>query len=221
MSRRRRPDQQAIRVVLAARGILAPDDHPAPAAGHNGAAANGKPANGAAARQAPLPPFGDGAAAVPAAVIPPPLAAPAGAQVPPASGRDAGGRFAQGNAGGPGNPFARRVGALRRALLDFVTPQRLSELAQALFEPALGGDVAAARLLLAYTLGQPAPAHDPDREDLDEWALLAADPTNGEALMDAGVGRMSAAVAVKMVQIIRDHQLRAAFGKAPAAETAR
>src|SRR5439155_3124311 len=38
-----------------------------------------------------------------------------------ASGRDANGRFVKGNPGGPGNPFARKVATLRRALIDFVT----------------------------------------------------------------------------------------------------
>ncbi len=36
-----------------------------------------------------------------------------------ATGRDAGGRFAAGNAGAPGNPFARRVAALRSAPTAF------------------------------------------------------------------------------------------------------
>src|SRR5207248_10793741 len=47
------------------------------------------------------------------------------ATTPPAAGghegRDARGRFAPGNPGGPGNPFARRVAELRTALLDMVT----------------------------------------------------------------------------------------------------
>ena len=37
--------------------------------------------------------------------------------------RDASGKFAQGNPGGPGNPHAKRVGELRTALLDAVTPE--------------------------------------------------------------------------------------------------
>src|SRR5437660_2256427 len=35
--------------------------------------------------------------------------------------RDALGRFTKGNPGGPGNPFARKVAALRMALINFVT----------------------------------------------------------------------------------------------------
>ncbi len=37
------------------------------------------------------------------------------------SGRDPNGRFAPGNVGGPGNPFARRVAELRQIMLDCVT----------------------------------------------------------------------------------------------------
>ena len=36
-------------------------------------------------------------------------------------GRDVQGRFRPGNPGGPGNPFARKVAALRKALLDSVS----------------------------------------------------------------------------------------------------
>jgi len=38
---------------------------------------------------------------------------------PSSDGRDTMGRFAPGNSGGPGNPFARKVASLRQALLDF------------------------------------------------------------------------------------------------------
>jgi hypothetical protein len=40
---------------------------------------------------------------------------------PTGNGRTALGRFAKGNAGGPGNPHAKRVTALREALLAAVT----------------------------------------------------------------------------------------------------
>ena len=56
---------------------------------------------------------------------------PNGQPQQPASGqpaqdrRDARGRFARGNGGGPGNPFARQSAALRQALLNAVTPQDL------------------------------------------------------------------------------------------------
>jgi hypothetical protein len=90
---------------------------------------------------------------------------------PPATGRDAGGRFAQGNVGGPGNPFARRVAALRRALLRTVSEQDVQDLASRLLVSARGGDVAAMKLLLAYVLGRPAEVVDPDTLDVKEWQL--------------------------------------------------
>jgi hypothetical protein len=105
---------------------------------------------------------------------------------PAAGGRDAHGRFARGNRGGPGNPHARRVAELRSALLEALTPERMRALAESLYASALGGDVAAAKLLLAYTLGRPAPAVDPDRLDSEEWRSTREGPHCAEvlALMD-------------------------------------
>jgi hypothetical protein len=87
----------------------------------------------------------------------------------PAPGRDSNGRFAAGNSGGPGNPFARQVAGLRRALIDAVTPDDFHAIAQKLLKLALAGNVQAAKLLLAYTVGKPQPAPEPDRLDADEW----------------------------------------------------
>jgi hypothetical protein len=95
----------------------------------------------------------------------------AGPPPPPAAGRDAGGRFARGNVGGPGNPFARRVAALRQALLRAVTEEDVQDVAKRLLELARVGDVAAMKLLLGYVLGRPAEVVDPDTLDLREWQL--------------------------------------------------
>lgn len=67
--------------------------------------------------------------------------------------RDARGRFVRGCRGGPGNPFARRVAAARRALLNAATPERLAQIVEALIERAIDGDVAAAKTILRYTCG--------------------------------------------------------------------
>lgn len=93
-------------------------------------------------------------------------AAPA---APAKEGRDARGRFTAGNLGGPGNPFARRVAALRTALLKAVTEADIDAIARQLVEQAKAGDVPACKLLFAYVLGKPAPAPNPD--DLD-WQEL-------------------------------------------------
>jgi hypothetical protein len=90
---------------------------------------------------------------------------------PPAAGRDAGGRFTRGNVGGPGNPFARRVAALRQALLRAVSEEDVQDVAKRLLELARVGDVAAMKLLLGYVLGRPAEVVDPDTLDLREWQL--------------------------------------------------
>ena len=49
----------------------------------------------------------------------------AAAQTPSAAGHEANGRFARGNPGGPGNPFARRVAALRKVIIDNVSEEDL------------------------------------------------------------------------------------------------
>src|SRR5947209_4844825 len=90
----------------------------------------------------------------------------------PKSNQDTRGRFVRGNAGGPGNPFARRVAELRKQLLEAVDASALGRLVDALIEKAKNGDVAAARLVFHYALGKPTEAVDPDRVDADELRLL-------------------------------------------------
>jgi hypothetical protein len=84
-------------------------------------------------------------------------------------GRDAKGRFAAGNAGGPGNPFARRTAELRREFLAEASGEDLRAICRALLERAKGGDVAAAKLALGYLVGKPGQAVDPDTLDEQEW----------------------------------------------------
>ena len=86
-------------------------------------------------------------------------------------GRDESGRFTQGNPGGPGNPFARRVARLRSTLLDVVGETGLTEIVERLVKAAQKGDVAAAKLVLSYTLGKPVKSMDPDALDLHEREL--------------------------------------------------
>ena len=86
----------------------------------------------------------------------------------PSNGHDARGRFAKGNPGGPGNPFARQVAALRKVILNRLTEEDLLAITEALLAKAKEGSVGAAKLLLAYALGKPASAPDPDRLDGQE-----------------------------------------------------
>ena len=71
------------------------------------------------------------------------------------NGRDSQGRFATGNAGGPGNPYARQVAALRRALHAAVSEEEVKEVGRALLKKAKVGDVPACKLLLSYLVGKP------------------------------------------------------------------
>src|SRR5437773_444162 len=88
----------------------------------------------------------------------------------PANGHDAKGRFTRGNPGGPGNPFARRVAALRQVIINRLTEEDLLAITEALLAKAKEGSVSAAKLLLAYGIGKPASAPDPDRLDGQELA---------------------------------------------------
>jgi hypothetical protein len=92
------------------------------------------------------------------------------AQTPTAgAARGPGGRFAKGNPGGPGNPFARQVAALRQAALAAITPDAVHAIIAKMAELALAGDVQAAKLVLAYAIGKPAAPADPDKLDVQEW----------------------------------------------------
>src|SRR5262249_21618981 len=88
---------------------------------------------------------------------------------PTEAGRDETGRFTKGNKGGPGNPFARGVAALRKTLLSRITPERMEKLADRLYELAEGGNVQAIKLILSYTVGKPAETVNPDQLDVEEW----------------------------------------------------
>jgi hypothetical protein len=127
---------------------------------------------------------GDGKAAPKPADLPPeqPLESVADGGEAPAKDRDQVGRFAPGNRIGRGNPHARRLAALRTAMFEVVDADKLRALAERMYVAAVGGDWAAAQLLLSYCLGRPYKAPDPDRLDLDEWQLLTAAPTRLELL---------------------------------------
>jgi hypothetical protein len=93
------------------------------------------------------------------------------------SDRDARGRFKPGNIGGPGNPFARRVAALRTALIETVKEDDMRYIAEQLVVMARLGDMAAIKLLFQYVLGKPAAAVDPDTLDHQELDLYRRGPS--------------------------------------------
>src|SRR4029078_11796264 len=85
--------------------------------------------------------------------------------------RDARGRFTRGNAGGPGNPFGRRLAQLREVLLRSATEENVERLANVIMEKAFAGNMAAAKMLLQYWIGKPKEVAEPDRVDVEEWEL--------------------------------------------------
>ncbi len=83
------------------------------------------------------------------------------------NGRDAGGRFAKGNLGGPGNPFARRVAQLRAVIVESVTDADLAAVVRTLIDAAKGGEPWAVKELLDRCIGKPAPGPTTDQDDGD------------------------------------------------------
>jgi hypothetical protein len=99
------------------------------------------------------------------------------------NGRGEKGRFTAGNRFGKGNPHYRRLARNRTLFLEAIGDDDLKALARQLHADALAGDREAARLVLAYVIGRPVDAVDPDQADLHEWQLLAeASPTRAEML---------------------------------------
>ncbi len=87
--------------------------------------------------------------------------------------RDASGRFARGNAGGPGNPYAKQVGSLRSAMIEAVTPSDLKAVTRKLIVLAKSGNVPAIREILDRTLGKPVQADLIER--IEELERVVAD----------------------------------------------
>ncbi|MFO0846785.1 MAG: hypothetical protein U0797_31210 [Gemmataceae bacterium] len=102
--------------------------------------------------------------------------------------RGSNGRFARGNPGGPGNPFARRVAQMRSLALEAVPDEDLTAILKKMVELAKEGDVPAAKLVLQYTLGKPVSQPHPDRIDRDEmqaWLANSLQPGDRYALAAA------------------------------------
>lgn len=87
------------------------------------------------------------------------------------NGRGADGRFQPGNAGGPGNPFARRTAELRRTLLGAVSDDDLRAIVAKLVERAKTGDMAAIREVLDRLIGKPGESANPDHIDRQSRTL--------------------------------------------------
>lgn len=84
-----------------------------------------------------------------------------------ANGRDTGGRFTTGNAGGPGNPHAASVARFRRVLLDAVSEADLLAVVGVLVERAKAGERWAVCELLDRCIGKTGRALN-QADDADE-----------------------------------------------------
>jgi len=91
---------------------------------------------------------------------------------PSSNGRDRNGRFAPGNAGGPGNPHGGTVERLRHALLGAITEEDLHAIGAALVAQAKAGDLPAVKELLNRVLGRPTDSDTLARLERLETALL-------------------------------------------------
>ncbi len=74
------------------------------------------------------------------------------------SGRDTRGRFAFGNKGGPGNPYAARVGRWREIMTDAVTDEDMRAVVAALVAAAKRGESWAVKEVFDRTVGKPVEA---------------------------------------------------------------
>ncbi len=97
-------------------------------------------------------------------------------------GRDARGRFTSGNPGGPGNPLGAQVAKLRTAMVEAVSVEDLREIAKALTRKAAKGDVSAAKVVLAYTLGRPCEIDVLERLEALEELAAEIEQTTGRRM---------------------------------------
>ena len=129
-----------------------------------------------------------------------------------ANGRAADGKFAAGNACGKGNPFGRRLAAMRQAVLDAVSEDDVQEIMAMLVRRAKEGDVAAAKLVLQYAVGKPAPAPEPDRVEIDEWKLRQQGGVANDDFMTT-FGRATAELANDLIGTIQPAMHRKMFAE--------
>jgi hypothetical protein len=83
--------------------------------------------------------------------------------------RDAQGKFAAGNRGGPGNPHARHCARMLEVFRNAVSVEAFTKIVCKLIEKAEAGDTSAAKIIVSYVVGKPLPAPHPDSIDRDEW----------------------------------------------------
>jgi hypothetical protein len=108
---------------------------------------------------------------------------PSDSQPEAPAGRAADGKFCAGNTFARGNPFGRKLAAMRQAFIEAVTDDDIQAIAAVLIQKAREGDVAAAKLVLQYAIGKPAPVQEPDRLEIEEWNLRQEASLGGDDIM--------------------------------------
>ena len=132
-----------------------------------------------------------------------------------AGGRESNGRFAAGNGGGPGNPFARQTAAGARPSPTPSRPSSWRPSPPRMVKKAQEGDVAAAKLVFAYAAGKAGPAPDPDTLDAHELAVRrggAASTEDVKALFEACPASLLCAIAAVAAPQVQEH-LQTAFAQ--------
>lgn len=75
------------------------------------------------------------------------------------NGRLPNGKFAKGNKGGPGNPYANKLAQLRATFYSVTTPEAIRKITEKLIDTAMNGEgvaaIAASKLLFSYVLSTP------------------------------------------------------------------
>ena len=99
-------------------------------------------------------------------------------------GRDDNGRFARGNAGGPGNPHARHCARVLAFFRNVIDDEKIEAIIHVLYARAVAGDMSAIKLILSYKIGKPAPAPNPDGIERDEWNRLEEAAVKHQAVDD-------------------------------------
>lgn len=103
--------------------------------------------------------------------------------------RDTLGRFAKGNRGGPGNPYARHAARFHSVVVNAVTDEDLRAIFAKLVEQAKAGDLAAIREVFNRTIGRPFAPLDPtlvtNDDILNDEEAQSARRARVEALLDA------------------------------------
>jgi hypothetical protein len=121
----------------------------------------------------------------------------------PANGRVAKGHFAAGNAIAKGNVGNARMKALRRALIECVTPEKVAEVEASLYKLAIDGDVSAARVWLDHVIGRPVQAVELSGGDGGPLGMEVVMATVMTALAPFPEARL--AVAAKLKGVDRGH----------------